>query len=56
MDNTTLTGKIFPYLASGRPLLAEIPPGAAGEMIRKYSDNSFITSHGDSDGLAEAIF
>jgi len=55
MDNTTLTGKIFPYLASGRPLLAEIPAGAAGEMIRKYSDNSFITSHGDSDGLAEAI-
>jgi glycosyltransferase involved in cell wall biosynthesis len=54
-DNTTLTGKIFPYLASEKPILAEIPAGAAGEMIRKYSDNSYIVSPGDSEGLTDAI-
>lgn len=54
-QTATVTGKIFSYLASGRPILAEIPSGAAGEMIRKYSDNSFIISSDDSEGLTEAI-
>lgn len=53
--NTTLTGKIFPYLASGKPILAEIPSGAASDMINKYSNNSYIISSGNSDEIANAI-
>lgn len=39
---STLTGKIFPYLSSGKPILAVIPDGPAREMILEYSDRSYI--------------
>lgn len=54
-QNTTLTGKIFPYLASGKPILALIPNGTAKELIGKYSDNSYIISSGNTDVVVDAI-
>lgn len=53
--NNTLTGKIFPYLASGRPLLALVPEGAAAEMILNYSDTSYIITEDRVDCVCEAI-
>ena len=53
-QNSTLTGKIFPYLASGRQILAIIPDGSAKELIEKYSDNYIITS-GNVDEIVDAI-
>jgi glycosyltransferase involved in cell wall biosynthesis len=50
-----LTSKLFPYLASGRPILALVPEGDAMEMIRTYSPSSFLVSPGDVDGIAGAI-
>jgi len=53
----SMTTKIFEYLASGKPILALIPEGEAAQMIRKYSDNSYIISDYDNiDKTAEAIY
>jgi len=52
-----LTGKVFQYLATGKPILALVPKGDASEMIQKYSDNSYIISDYDNiDKIAEAIY
>ena len=52
-----LSSKVFPYLASGNPILALIPEGEAAQMIRKYSDNSYIiTDYDNTQKIAEAIY
>ena len=54
-QNNTLTGKLFPYLASGTPILAVIPDGDAKKLIEQYSDNSYIITSGNIDDIVEAI-
>ena len=54
-QNNTLTGKIFPYLASGRQILAVIPDRSAKELIEKYSDNYYIITSGDVNQIVDAI-
>jgi len=53
--NNTMTGKIFSYIASGRPILAEIPKGSAEELIKKYSDKYYIIHTSDPLDLQTAI-
>jgi glycosyltransferase involved in cell wall biosynthesis len=48
-QNTTLTGKIFPYLASGTPILAVLPDGSAKKLLEKYSDSLYTITSGDID-------
>jgi glycosyltransferase involved in cell wall biosynthesis len=53
---STLTGKIFPYLASGKPILTLVPDGPAKDMIYKYSDNSYIIhSENSTDYINQII-
>lgn len=54
-QNTTLTGKIFPYLASGTPILAVIPEGSAKKLLEKYSDSSYIITSGNVDDVVGVI-
>jgi glycosyltransferase involved in cell wall biosynthesis len=54
-QNTTLTGKIFPYLASDKPILALIQKGTAKELIEKYSDSSYIITSQNVDEVVSAI-
>lgn len=54
-QNTTLTGKIFPYLASGTPILAVVPEGSAKKLLEKYSDSSYIITSGNVDEVVGAI-
>lgn len=53
--NNTLTGKIFQYLASGRPILALIPEGSAKDLIRRYSTNSYIINSNDSNMVLNSV-
>lgn len=54
--NSTLTGKIFSYIASNRPILAQIPEGAAKELVMRYSDNSYvIPMDGESDMITAIV-
>jgi len=50
-----LTTKAFEYLATGKPILAIIPEGELAELIREYSDNSYIITSGSVDEIADAI-
>ncbi|HIH03148.1 MAG TPA: glycosyltransferase family 4 protein [Methanoregulaceae archaeon] len=50
-----LTGKIFPYLASGRPVLALVPEGDARDLIERYSGDSYIITNGPVDEVVRAI-
>ena len=50
-----LTGKIFPYLASGRPILAVVPPGDARDLIEAYAGEVSVIENGDVDGVVRAI-
>jgi glycosyltransferase involved in cell wall biosynthesis len=50
-----LTTRIFDYLASGNPILALIPDGEAAQMIRKYSDSSYIVPDYDPEKVTKAL-
>ena len=50
-----LSGKVFEYLAAGRPILAAVPPdGAAAELIRE-AGAGVVAPPDDVDALREAL-
>jgi glycosyltransferase involved in cell wall biosynthesis len=50
-----LSGKVFEYLAAGRPILAVVPPdGAASELIRE-TGAGVVVAPDDVDGIREAL-
>jgi glycosyltransferase involved in cell wall biosynthesis len=52
---SVLTGKIFEYLRSGKPVLAVVPPdGIAAELLNK-AGTGFIADHTDLKGIESNI-
>ena len=50
-----LSGKVFEYLAAGRPILAVVPPdGAAAELIRE-TDAGVVVAPDDVEGIGSAL-
>jgi glycosyltransferase involved in cell wall biosynthesis len=50
-----LSGKVFEYLAAGRPILAAVPPdGAAAELIRE-TGAGVVAAPDDVDGIRSAL-
>jgi glycosyltransferase involved in cell wall biosynthesis len=50
-----LSGKVFEYLAAGRPILAVVPPdGAAAELIRE-TEAGMVVAPDDLDGIRTAL-
>ncbi len=50
-----LSGKVFEYIAAGRPILAVVPPdGAAAELIRE-TGSGVVVAPDDVDGIREAL-
>ena len=50
-----LSGKVFEYLAAGRPILAAVPPdGAAADLIRE-TQAGIVAAPDDVDGLRAAL-
>ncbi|MGH3065281.1 MAG: glycosyltransferase [Gaiellaceae bacterium] len=50
-----LSGKVFEYIAAGRPILAIVPPdGAAAELIRE-TGAGVVVAPDDVDGIREAL-
>ena len=50
-----LSGKVFEYLAAGRPILAVVPPdGAAAELIRETGAGVVVAPE-DVGGISEAL-
>ena len=50
-----LSGKVFEYLAVGRPILAAVPPdGAAADLIRQ-TGAGVVAPPDDADAIREAL-
>ncbi len=49
-----IPGKLFEYLASGRPILATVPEGDARDLLLECG-NHFVTKPADLDALASSI-
>jgi glycosyltransferase involved in cell wall biosynthesis len=50
-----LSGKVFEYIAAGRPILAAVPPdGAAASLIREIGAG-IVAAPDDSDALGTAL-
>jgi glycosyltransferase involved in cell wall biosynthesis len=50
-----LSGKVFEYLAAGRPILAVVPPdGEAAELIRE-THSGVVVAPDDVDGIRQAL-
>jgi glycosyltransferase involved in cell wall biosynthesis len=50
-----LSGKVFEYLAAGRPVLAVVPPdGAAADLVRE-TDAGIVVAPDDLDGIRRAL-
>ena len=50
-----LSGKVFEYIAAGRPILAVVPPdGAAAELIRE-TGAGVVVAPDDVDGIRDAL-
>ena len=52
--STTVPGKTYEYLASGRRILGAVPPGDARDILER-SGRAIICDPGDVGGLADAI-
>ena len=50
-----IAGKTFEYLNTGKPLLAILPDGDNVDLIRKYSDNSYIINSFEINDVSDAI-
>ncbi len=50
-----LSGKVFEYIAAGRPILAVVPPdGAAAELIRE-TGSGVVVAPDDVEGIRQAL-
>jgi glycosyltransferase involved in cell wall biosynthesis len=50
-----LSGKVFEYLAAGRPIFAVVPPdGAAAELVRE-TGSGVVVAPDDVDGIRDAL-
>jgi glycosyltransferase involved in cell wall biosynthesis len=50
-----LPGKIFEYMASGRPILATVPKGSEAGAMLDQAGGAVVVDHADVPGIAQAI-
>jgi glycosyltransferase involved in cell wall biosynthesis len=50
-----LSGKVFEYLASGRPILAVVPPDGAAAGLLRETGAGVVVAPDDVDGIAAAL-
>ncbi len=50
-----VAAKTYEYLATGLPILADVPPGDNAEIIERYASNARLVKSGSVDELAAAV-
>ena len=50
-----LSDKMFMYLATGNPILAEVPPGECEDFLREWGDAVVVLRPGDVNGMVAAL-
>lgn len=53
-SETVLTGKIFEYLAAGKPILALVPPGAAADLVQEAQAGAVVAPE-DVEAIARQM-
>ncbi len=51
-NDVIITGKLFEYLATGKPILCIAPPDGDAALIVQQRDNSHVALYHDSDSIA----
>ena len=52
---TPIAGKTYEYLWTGNPILAVLPEGDNAEIVREYSNNSYVITSFDVNEIKKAI-
>lgn len=55
VDHIAIAAKTFEYLATGVPILADVPEGDNAELIRSCHAESFVVTSQSSDALCDAL-
>lgn len=50
-----VAAKTYEYLATGLPILAEVPPGDNADIVREYCEHAFVVTTQSKDHLKRAI-
>lgn len=50
-----IAAKTYEYLAAGRPILVDAPPGDNAEFIARYADRSYVVTSGSHEDLKRAV-
>jgi len=56
IKTVTTTAKVFEYLASGKPILAVVPPDSAASAFIRSTDSGVVVDPEDTEKIAEAIY
>jgi glycosyltransferase involved in cell wall biosynthesis len=51
----TVAAKTYEYLASGLPILADVPPGSDATLIQAHSRNAWLVTSGKREDLKTAV-
>lgn len=54
-QSISIPNKLFPYLASGKPILGLISEGPAQDFLKKYANTAYISGSGDPEKIAQII-
>ena len=54
-DYIAVAAKTYEYLATGLPILADLPPGDNGDIVQKYAATAFVITSDDKAEMKAAI-
>jgi glycosyltransferase involved in cell wall biosynthesis len=54
-DYIAVGAKTYEYLATGLPILAEVPPGDNAEVVRRYASAGYVVTSGERADLRRAV-
>ena len=54
-DYIAVAAKTYEYLATGLPILAEVPPGDNADVVLRYAEHPFVVSSGRREDLKQAV-
>ncbi len=54
-EYVSVASKTYEYLATGVPILADVPPGDNAEIIRRYAPRAWVVTTPNVEALASAI-
>ena len=54
-EYVAIASKTYEYLATGVPILAEVPPGDNADVIRRYAHRSWVVTSQSVDALTAVI-